>query len=352
MYNISRFLTQSAELYNEAESSIISRGSSIGTVTSDNVGDTVSFGAGIGNFAGVTGSDMGVGATQGAATGAVKKKKTNSILDGLQTILDIVGFIPGLGDVMDGINVAISICRGDILGAALSAIGLIPVIGSAVAVPLKTILRAAGNADEIASALKILANIFGGLDKVVDGLKAMMNAVVDIIKNIPDTIASLGDNWLVKKALGNDGVEALGAMVAGLSKQVDEVISKCDEMTESVEKAVKDELGSKSAKGLIGKDFEDFLTKQIGGNGSFSKGGREFDGGLGTRWWEAKSGEYWDMLESDSKQLEKFKSDMGDRLRIARENDKTYELFSNTPIPQSVKDWLTKKGIGFTEYID
>lgn len=31
-----------------------------------------------------------------------------------------------------------------------------------------------------------------------------------------------------------------------------------------------------NAKGLIGKDFEEFLTKQLGGNGSFSKGGTRF----------------------------------------------------------------------------
>ena len=46
------------------------------------------------------------------------------------------------------------------------------------------------------------------------------------------------------------------------------------------------------------------------------------------------------------------KSDMGDRLRIATENGATYEIFSNTPIPESVKQWLTKKGITFTELLD
>lgn len=47
-----------------------------------------------------------------------------------------------------------------------------------------------------------------------------------------------------------------------------------------------------------------------------------------------------------------FKSDMGDRLRIATENGATYELFSNTPIPELIKEWLTKKGISFTELLD
>ena len=107
-----------------------------------------------------------------------------------------------------------------------------------------------------------------------------------------------------------------------------------------------------SAKGLYGKDFEEYLTENIGGNGSFSKGGRDFDGGIGNRWWEAKSGPYWENRVNNPKQIAKFKSDMGDRLRIAKENGATYELFSNTPIPQIFKDYLIKKGIPFTEILD
>lgn len=108
-----------------------------------------------------------------------------------------------------------------------------------------------------------------------------------------------------------------------------------------------------NAKGLIGKDFEEFLTKQLGGNGSFSKVGRDFDGGIKDRCWEAKSGEYWNkIMDGKYGGVEKFKSDMGDRLRIAKENGATYELNSNSPIPQKIKDWLTKKGIGCTEWLN
>ena len=110
--------------------------------------------------------------------------------------------------------------------------------------------------------------------------------------------------------------------------------------------------GRISAKGLIGHDFEDYLSKTIGGEGSFSVGGRDFDGGIGNRWWEAKSGNYWSLLEENPNKLTKFQSDMGDRLRIATENGATYEIFSNTPIPESIKQWLTKKGIAFTELLD
>ena len=107
-----------------------------------------------------------------------------------------------------------------------------------------------------------------------------------------------------------------------------------------------------TAKGLLGKDFEEYLTKNIGGNGSFSRGGRDFDGGIGNRWWEAKSGPFWENRINNPKAIAKFKSDMGDRLRIAKENNATYELFSNTPIPQVFKDYLVKKGIPFTEILE
>lgn len=110
--------------------------------------------------------------------------------------------------------------------------------------------------------------------------------------------------------------------------------------------------GSSSAQGLTGRDFENYLNDKLGGDGSFSVGGREFDGGVGNRWWEAKSGNYWDMLEDNPSMLAKFKSDMGNRLRIATDNGATYELFSNTPIPESIKQWLIEKGIPFTELLD
>lgn len=50
--------------------------------------------------------------------------------------------------------------------------------------------------------------------------------------------------------------------------------------------------------------------------------------------------------------MEKFKSDMGHPLKIATENGATYELFSNTPMPDSIKQWLDKKGIKYTELLD
>ena len=108
---------------------------------------------------------------------------------------------------------------------------------------------------------------------------------------------------------------------------------------------------SRGPSGLIGKEFEDWLVKFHGGNGSFKMGGREFDGAITiNRWYEAKSGNFWRDHTSTPQKFERFKSDMGDRLKIATKNGATYELHSNTPIPKHVKEFLNKKGIKYFEY--
>jgi len=113
---------------------------------------------------------------------------------------------------------------------------------------------------------------------------------------------------------------------------------------------------------ISGIAFEDYLTKLLGGKGSFTKGhksvgaSREFDGGVGNRWWEAKSGGFWDLIQSTHpkgiKALEKFRSNTPQAKKIANANDATYELFSNSPIPPKFKAWLDKHGIKYTELLD
>jgi len=96
------------------------------------------------------------------------------------------------------------------------------------------------------------------------------------------------------------------------------------------------------------------LHGALGGQGSFRAKGREFDGAYGegnSIWYEAKSGRYWeDHAAEGTSGFVKFKSDIGAHNRIATEQGASYEVHSNTPIPQHVKDWLSKKGIPFKEY--
>lgn len=178
------------------------------------------------------------------------------------------------------------------------------------------------------------------VDTVFEGNEENYEACVVALQVLNDGLLDLTTRGYQRSGSGSSSSEA----------------EKSDEGAEIAESGVNirgagDE-GRISAKGLIGHDFEDYLSKTIGGEGSFSVGGRDFDGGIGNRWWEAKSGNYWSMLEENPNKLAKFKSDMGDRLRIATENGATYEIFSNTPIPESIKQWLTKKGIAFTELLD
>ncbi|WP_312313433.1 hypothetical protein [Empedobacter brevis] len=50
----------------------------------------------------------------------VFEKEGNSLLDGFQIGLDIVGLVPGFGEVADGANGLIYLYRGDYLNASLS----------------------------------------------------------------------------------------------------------------------------------------------------------------------------------------------------------------------------------------
>lgn len=110
-----------------------------------------------------------------------------------------------------------------------------------------------------------------------------------------------------------------------------------------------------SPKGLTDFAFEEHLTKSMNGVGSFKMsnktGKREFDGALGNVWWEAKSGNYWKMIDVTPSKKSKFTGNMPQCKQIAEDNGATFELFTNSPIPSHWKEWLTSKGIPFTEIL-
>ena len=174
---------------------------------------------------------------------------------------------------------------------------------------------------------------FGGFSEVTDIFKPSKDLHLKRVEKVAEEAENVRK---VEKAV--DGASDVTKVTQSTSEDIWKGTKKVENISD--------------AKGLIGHDFEDYLTKEIGGDGSFSVGGRDFDGGVGNHWWEAKSGQYWDMLENNPSKKVKFKSDMGDRLRIAEENGATYELYSNTPIPDDIKKWLTKKGIVFTEILE
>lgn len=78
-----------------------------------------------------------------------KADTEESWVDYLQLGLDVVGVVPGFGDIADIINAAISFGRGNYLEGFLSIIGAIPVVGSAIAIPLKAALKGFRRAGDV-----------------------------------------------------------------------------------------------------------------------------------------------------------------------------------------------------------
>ena len=53
----------------------------------------------------------------------------HTILDGVQIGLDVVGLVPVVGEIADGVNALIYVGRGDYVNASLSAAAMIPFVG-------------------------------------------------------------------------------------------------------------------------------------------------------------------------------------------------------------------------------
>jgi RHS repeat-associated protein len=103
----------------------------------------------------MNGSDGKTGNTRGKVVKMPSlNEMLNTALDGLQLALDVVGLIPGLGEIADGLNCVICLARGDYAGAALSAAAMIPFAGWA-ATGAKVGRKVVKAADKVADAAKL-----------------------------------------------------------------------------------------------------------------------------------------------------------------------------------------------------
>ncbi|NHB57510.1 DUF4150 domain-containing protein, partial [Acinetobacter sp. 194] len=119
------------------------------------------------------------------------KEMLTKALDVLQVGLDIVGLIPGIGEIADGINAVIYLARGDYVNAALSGAAMIPFAGWAATgakAANKTIkaTKAGAKAAEAAAKIKKGANAVGAKIKGFwDKLKCPKCKPFQIIKGRP-----------------------------------------------------------------------------------------------------------------------------------------------------------------------
>ncbi len=104
-----------------------------------------------------------------ATTKAVKNAvKPKNLLNTLQVGLDLVGLIPGVGEIADGVNGIIYLARGDKVNAALSFGAMIPFVGWA-ATGGKFVKKGAG----------VVKSVTEGVQKA---LKGPVGSVVDQVK--------------------------------------------------------------------------------------------------------------------------------------------------------------------------
>ncbi|WP_144370135.1 DUF4112 domain-containing protein [Myxococcus stipitatus] len=122
----------------------------------------------------------------------------SDILDGIQTGLDVVGFIPVVGEVADLVNAGVSAARGNHLEAGLSLLSLIPVVGDTVGKGAKYALKAAdaGAAKKALDGLKG-ADVEGFFKKIaqnptvakyLEPLRKALDTVVDKLKDLAEKV--------------------------------------------------------------------------------------------------------------------------------------------------------------------
>ena len=171
---------------------------------------------------------------------------------------------------------------------------------------------------------------------------SVVNAVVDYGPDLG--IAAVTSANLIP----GDEVAALGVIAArrgllgGAAASADDVARLLPQFSRST---------AREAQGLVGTKFELFLRQTLNGSGEIRAGGRTFDTAVGNLWIEAKSGGAFSSALRDPSRIEALKNQLGAQVAIARQNNKSFQVISNTPIPSYWQSWLREKGIGFVELL-
>lgn len=128
-----------------------------------------------------------------------KKGFWGKVLDVTQTVLDVAGMIPVIGEVADLANAGIYAARGDYTNAALSAAAAIPFVGWA-ATGAKFAVK---GAKLIKKAGKVIDSVVGVATKIADKAGQVAKAIGDLANKAGDAISG---------ALGKVMTKAKGLM--------------------------------------------------------------------------------------------------------------------------------------------
>ena len=169
-----------------------------------------------------------------------KQEETNitpdAVLDTMQNVIDIVGFVPGIGDIADGVNTGIYLLRKRWVDAVFSGIALIPALGSVIATPMKAISKAAGNTKLVKEAIELLSKTFGGTKKVASKLDSILITLKGILRRLPGVIDSIADNSLLKNILHNNDIRAIRLFAKSMRLGIEALCKKAEEIFALVKK--------------------------------------------------------------------------------------------------------------------
>jgi len=120
------------------------------------------------NFTDPSGHDKGTGNSLGT-----------KILGGIQLVLDVIGLIPGIGEIADGTNAGIYTLRGDYVNAGLSGAACIPFAGwfATGGKLVNKLVKAVGKIDDASDVVKVITK---SADEIVEGTLSTASKYEDI----------------------------------------------------------------------------------------------------------------------------------------------------------------------------
>jgi hypothetical protein len=113
-------------------------------------------------------------------------------LDNIQSIADWIGLVPYIGDAVDVLNSIVYFARGKWIDGTLSIIAMVPVVGSAIAIPFKLAFKALGSMGEVIGKLLLNGKGEAAAKKFIETLQKNnpdeLKKVIDICKKYSSDI--------------------------------------------------------------------------------------------------------------------------------------------------------------------
>jgi len=149
-----------------------------------------------------------------------------TLMDIGQVALDAAGFVPGWGEIADGINSLVSLTRGDYFNALMSLISMIPEAGDVVGKGGKVLKFVAKLAEESGNFQKAAKFVLKYGAYVKTALKALVTFIqenTDVIEEYITSLSHIADGKISADA--PDKMKALAAKVAKVPK-LQEIVKK------------------------------------------------------------------------------------------------------------------------------